>query len=247
MRKPFSSTAWLVHTATNKPTFVGTCFAFRRSDRLLTAAHCVRDHARESLAVCIHGAPDTDRREIEEIVVHPTADIAILRIPAGRPLDDRFAGDTNLYDWGMPVSAFGYPEDTGESGLQPTPRYFRGNIQRMFTYSSRFGYSYQAAELSFAAPGGLSGGPVTPDSDYSMAMGLVAENITSTRYLYSIGEETAETTRDQITEKIYRKETVHSVIDYAIVVLLDPLVEWLDKHVPYPTLASNDASQPSGL
>jgi hypothetical protein len=151
-----------------------------------------------------------------------------------------FAGDTKAYTWGMPVSAFGYPGDTGKFGLEPTPRYFRGNIQRMFSHTSHLGYSYQAAELSFGAPGGLSGGPVTPDADYSMAMGIVTENITSTTYLSSITEEATETTRDQITERTSRIEKIHSVIDYAIVVLLDPLVEWLDHHIPYPGMNSRD-------
>lgn len=96
----------------------------------------------------------------------------------------------------------------------------------MFPYRSHEGYEYDAAELSFGAPGGLSGGPVTPNSDYATVMGLVAENRTSTTYLSTITEATTNTTS--------YVERIHSVINYAIVVRLDPLSEWLDLHVPYP-------------
>jgi hypothetical protein len=117
-------------------------------------------------------------------------------------------------------------EDTGDAGPQPTPRYFRGNLQRMFRYRSHVGYEYEAAELSLGAPAGLSGGPVTPARDYANPKGLVAENKTSSTYLSSITEVR--------TESSTYLERIHAVINYAIVVRLDPLSDWLNSNVPYP-------------
>jgi hypothetical protein len=141
MRNPLESTGWLgVKGASGQPRFIGTCFAFRRNDCLLTAAHCVRETAAESLFVYTHGEL-IDALSIERIISHPNADVAILRLAESHRLRDRFDGDATVYGWGVPVAAFGYPEDTGESGLEPTPRFFRGNIQRMFKHVSHDGYS----------------------------------------------------------------------------------------------------------
>jgi hypothetical protein len=104
----------------------------------------------------------------------------------------------------------------------------------MFSHSSHLGFEYDAAELSFGAPGGLSGGPVTPDSDYSMAMGVVAENLNVSRVLYSISDSTVEAVRSNATERVTTTEKAYAVIDYALVVLLDPISAWLDQHIPYP-------------
>lgn len=227
MRNPLQSTGWLAaENATSASRFVGTCFAFRRNTCLLTAAHCVRQAAPGSLVANLYNDDLHIGRRIREIIVHPSADLAILRIAETDSWPDKFAGDTSIYDWGMPVSAFGFPEDTGRSGMEPTPRYFRGNIQRMFRHVSHQGFTYEAAELSFGAPGGLSGGPVTPNSDYAMTMGVVAENFSSTTYLSTVTEERTGTTT--------YIEKLHDRINYAIVVRLDPLTEWLDAHVPYP-------------
>jgi hypothetical protein len=227
MRNPLQSTGWIARKGPNgKSIFLGTCFAFRRRNILLTAAHCVRASSLSSLSVYMHGEDAASARLVTDALYHPHADLAILRLSENHALSDRFDGETPIYAWGVPVSAFGYPEDTGLTGLEPTPRYFRGNIQRMFRHTSHLGYAYEAAELSFGAPGGLSGGPVTPDTDYSMVMGVVAENQTSTTYLSTITEEVTETTS--------RFETIHSVIDYAIVVRLDPVTEWLDQNISYP-------------
>jgi hypothetical protein len=213
--------------------FIGSCFALRRRDHLLTAAHCARD-VRGTLEVCYRTADGISTSSVASVIVHPRADVAALKLAGGSEFDDMFAGDTSLFTWGMPVSAFGYPDDVGRSVAPPTPRYFRGSIQRLFSHSSHLGYSYDAAELSFSSPGGLSGGPVTPDADYSMAMGVVVENLNVSRALYSISETTTETAQDNVITRVILTERAYAVIDYAVVVLLDPLTAWLDEHIPYP-------------
>jgi hypothetical protein len=226
MRNPLQSTGWLtVDGAASEQAFLGSCFAFRRTSCLLTAAHCVRGYDASALRVHTYHENADKTLRVQSVMHHPKADVALLWLTEHNAMEDRFAGDTSLYDWGIPVSAFGYPEDTGRSGLEPTARYFRGNIQRYFTHSSHLGYEYEAVELSFGAPAGLSGGPVTPGSDYAMAMGIVVENLTSTTYLATVTEE--------VTESTSRVEKIHHLIHYAIAVRLDPLTDWLDEQVPY--------------
>jgi len=226
MLNPLESTGWLTSThEAGQPRFIGSCFAFRRRDRLLTAAHCIRGLPLDSIGVHLLGRHTDDASRVTDSIIHPDADVAILCLEPDQALPDRFAGDTSVYDWGMTVSAFGYPEDSSATGMQPTARYFRGNIQRMFRHDSHFGFRYDAVELSFGAPGGLSGGPVTPGSDYGMVMGLVTENATGTTYL--------STTAEEVTPTFHRKEIIHSVINYTVAVRLDTLHEWFDEHIPY--------------
>lgn len=80
MRNPFQSTAWLlVADGSGARRFVGSCFGFRRNNWLLTAAHCVRDTPVDSISVSSYGE---QRRElpVEEVILHPKADIALLRL-----------------------------------------------------------------------------------------------------------------------------------------------------------------------
>lgn len=231
MRNPLSSTGWVVRADdAGRPRFAGTCFAFRRASHFLTAAHCVHRFPLGSLSISLRANRVDHGFAIEEVVEHSSADVALLRIADGPAAFDLFLGETSVYDWGIPVSAFGYPEDTGETGLEPTPRYFRGNIQRLFKHRSHLGYRYDAAELSFGAPAGLSGGPVSPESDRSMVMGVVAENFESTTYLSKITEHT--------TDGGTYSEHIHTMINYAVAVRLDPLKDWLDSHIPYPGTAA---------
>ena len=227
MRNPLGSTGWVIRSDGERGTrFAGTCFSFRDHYHLLTADHCVAEAKPGDITVSILTDKVERGLEVKRLTRHPTADLAILEIAHQLEIFDFFAGETPTYDWGIPVSAFGYPEDTGETGMEPTPRYFRGNIQRVFRHRSPLGYEYDAVELSFGAPAGLRGGPVSPQTDYAMVMGVVAENIESSTYLSTITE-----VREQ--DRTY-SERIHSIINYAIAVRLDPLKAWLDEHVPYP-------------
>jgi hypothetical protein len=96
----------------------------------------------------------------------------------------------------------------------------------MLRHRSHLGYEYDGVELSFASPAGLSGGPVSSALDYSLVMGLVTENIESSKYLSTITE--------VVEPDRTRSEYIHSRIDYAIAVRLDPLTPWLDEQIPWP-------------
>src|SRR6478752_7546226 len=141
MRNPHRSTGWVIRTRFGRSRFAGTCFAFRRPCFLLTAAHCVKDVDPGELSVSIMTDNVEQGLQINHVTCHDRADVALLELAVKwHPMFDPFLGETSTYDWGVPVSAFGYPEDTGASGMEPTPRYFRGNIQRVFRHRSPLGF-----------------------------------------------------------------------------------------------------------
>lgn len=161
---------------------------------------------------------------IEDLQIHPTADVAMVRITDALQIFDCFRGYSGRFRWGDSVTAFGYPEDTAPDGVVPTPRYFRGHVQRTFDHASSLGYQYRAIELSFGAPGGLSGGPIALRRDSSRAIGIVTENVRSTTYLESIV--------DVVDGAERYREQIHNVINYGIAVELDTVTDWLNEIIP---------------
>jgi hypothetical protein len=184
----------------------------------------VRDAEEDNVTVTILLDEVEGGIAVDAIERHPTADVAVLRIGHWIDIFDSFRDVARTPNLGAEVTAFGYPEDTGTNGPLPTPRFFRGHVQRRFHHQSHSRYSYDAAELSFGAPGGLSGGPVAGKRSPGLVTAVVAENKKSTTYL--------ETITDVHDGSVHYREEVHSVINYGICVLLDPLREWLDDVVP---------------
>lgn len=204
--------------------FLGTCFCFRRSDAILTAAHLVIGRTRESLAV----APavvgwDVDSLPVEEIDIHPTADVALLRIrPGGLSGFYAFHWYGTLLGWGQEVQAFEFPEDTHGDSVAPTPRMFVGTIQRELSYSDGRG-KYHGVELSFPSPQGLSGGPICSTRDQTQVIGLMAAN--QDALTYRGGFEKLDASGRWIP-------TERDVIRYGIAVSLSEIGPWLDERVP---------------
>lgn len=219
MRDPLLATGWVIASAPDGPRFAGTCFGFRQPHQLLTAAHCVRDLRPEDITVTVTSDSVERGLAVLSISRHPTADLALLTISDMMVVFDVFRDVAPIPEWGAEVSAFGYPEDTTPGGTLPTPRYFRGHVQRMFDHDSHLGYRYAATELSFPAPGGLSGGPVAPRRDPSRVFAIVAENKLATTYLHTVSDLTSG--GERVSER------VHSTIEYGIAVLLAPVTDWL--------------------
>lgn len=206
---------------------LGTCFPLNTSRHFLTAAHCVRSIPISELVVQGPGLL-SERAEVTRVAIHPTADVAVLEInlPQEHYVAPLQLGRLNGFYWGAPVVAFGFPSDTTYLGTPthytsrtgPTARFFRGHIQRNGLYVSLDGFKYEAMELSFAAPAGLSGGPVfLVDTEEPIA--IVTENQESSTYLRTIID-----VRDEGREF---HESIHSVVNYALSVNLVRLGEWI--------------------
>jgi len=224
MRNPLGSTGFVIcDDEQGRPQFVGTCFAYREYGFLLTTAHNVKDIDPERLSVSIYLDQVERGLDVEVIGIHPTADLAVLRIDDPFPdlrIFDYFQGVADDYDAGELVSAFGYLSQTTAVGEKPVPRFFRGNIQRLFQYDSLLGYKYIAIELSFGSPEGLSGGPVALDRKPSRVVGIMAENYRADTYVHSIEE--------VVTGEKVSRHTQHDFINYGIAVRLAEFQEWID-------------------
>jgi hypothetical protein len=185
---------------------------------LLTAAHVVKAHRPSDLTVSIDQDKVARGLEVLRIDLHPRLDVAALRI-SENTIFDPFSKVSAQVSFGDEVAAFGYPEDTEPSGVVPVPRLFRGHIQRIFDHQSEFGFRYTAAELSFPAPAGLSGGPVALKDHPTEVIGVVTESKLATTFLQSIAEFS--------NEKERFSERIHSTIEYGLAALLTLQDNWL--------------------
>lgn len=162
--------------------------------------------------------------DVESFTLHPNADLAILYMATGfGTILKPFQSVNGVYGAGDGVMAFGYPEDSTDSGLKPVPRMFRGFLQRVFDHKSHLGYEYVADEMSFPIPQGLSGGPIVFDRN-PMEVGAVAvESVEASTYVRTITE--------IVEPKREYYEKVHAVVQYGIGVRLEHVQDWLDEHV----------------
>ncbi len=142
----------------DKVNILGSCFAYFSRHVFLTAAHCIGDIPPSALRVW-SPTEDTPHRLIRRVVTHPTADLAVL---ISEPPGSDFTPFREVLEVeaGEEVHAYGYQKDTTDLGIQVLDRHFHGVVQRLLTWEIQRPYSYDAIELSFGAPPGLSGGPL---------------------------------------------------------------------------------------
>ena len=208
-----------------KPTFLGTCFAFRSSRRFLTAAHCISGLDPKEIGIFVPETGNTLSVVSEQ--QHPEADITVLS--TADPLQHNlqpFVDHTSRHEIGEDFMAFGFPEDVfAVDRRQPVPRLFKGHFQRFFEHKSHLGFRYVAGELSVGCPGGLSGGPVYRASDLVFRVdGVVTENLESTTVL--------ETLEETETDGAVTRHSFARIINYGLCVMLFDLKEWLHNHAP---------------
>lgn len=204
--------------------FLGTAFAFRDPSNFITARHCVEGIPVSDLVLSVGFA----RRcfEVRDVHLHESADLAVMDLGSGAwPPAAPFMGVRRPSGLGMTVSAYGLPEELPGA---PVPRLFRGHVQRFIDYQSLLGHGmkYLAAELSFAVPVGLSGGPCYVFGERLHDVFAVAvENVRSATY-------TGET--ETIVHDEHRTETIRErdMVSYGIALVLWPLIGWLDEVCP---------------
>lgn len=206
---------------------LGTCFAFRSAITVITAAHVVREEGR-SYRVFF---PRTNVfYEVSEVVLHPEADIALLRlapmeVPGVEFPEEAFWDGVSNYSLGEDLMSFGFPSDgpSEDAANTPTPRLFKGHIQRIFNYNAHEQWSYLAAELSIPAPGGLSGAPLFRLGAQEMVVGLVTANAESFAITDSIEEMDSSGNRLRIESR--------RVLNYGVGLLLAGVADWLKEQV----------------
>lgn len=197
---------------------LGSCFAFRQRTAVITAAHCMSDLAASELVVGF--PPSLTACPVRAAVRHPEADVALLHIDPPIPDDEVIPFQDTEHDLGVgtDVAAIGFTPDTFTGSTQHSRRMFRGYVQRYFQYVSPLNYTYEAIELSFASPGGLSGGPLFRVPTFAV-MGVVCENVESHTVLDSVEE--------ILTEREYRLSESKRIINYGVAARLDKLDAWV--------------------
>ncbi len=203
--------------------FLGSCFAYSSPHIFLTAAHCIRDRALSTLR--IWGLPED--KLIQRVILHPKADLAVLITNPSRS-DFTPYRQISEVEPGDEVHAYGFHEDTTDQGIEPLDRHFHGVVQRLFTWDILKPYSYDAIELSFDAPPGLSGGPLyktfllqNTGVTHYVLVGIVTGNREASIPLQTI-------TEVQNGNKHY-VERIHSVTNYGIALNLTAYTQWLSK------------------
>jgi hypothetical protein len=212
------------HEPDGAHTFLGSCFCVRDSTAALTAAHCLGELSSERLTVQFPRGLGGDRYvAVSQVIRHSRADAALLRLALDEWEIEPFQGIGHNRGLGSDVVAYGFPENVLSAGREPTERLFRGHIQRQFWHESFLGFAYDALELSFACPAGLSGGPIFDARLAPGVVGVATENFESTTFIDAFED----TTRGGDTT---RKE-LHKIVSYGVAVDGAHLVPWIDDHL----------------
>jgi hypothetical protein len=233
----FRAAGVLAREQGDEPEWLGTAFAFRDASHYLTASHCVPDVLPSGLTVSlasgVAGMGFVGR--VRSVVRHPSADVAVLTIEGDPPgsIEDAAEPFQAVGFVGREMAeeflAFGYPMSREPAptfpGIGPTPRVFVGHYQRTFPYRERL-YEFEAGELSIAAPEGLSGAPLFNRERPSEVQAVVVGN----------HEERTERTYEERFDDAGEKHThaTYGIVSYGVALLLDPLSDWLDEHLPTP-------------
>lgn len=212
----------------------GSCFRFGHDHVVLTARHCVQQEARTAVRF-LHGGQIAD---VDAVIDHPMADLAVLLIHSGRPAPERARlafTEIGRSGWpGEPFMAYGFPvEGPGfdDVGHQPVARVLSGTHQRFYV-TTQLGYRYRAGEMSIAAPEGLSGGPIFSSHNPSAVTAMVTSNVESYRIAASIDE----IDRDGVRQRIESR----NVITYGVSLILGDHRDWLRDAIPWRDVSGAD-------
>lgn len=221
---PAVNTGILLDSKNNS--FLGSCFIFRYPDKVITAYHCIKSKKIEDITLIFPGSNPKKIYSVKSINAHPTADLAVLDVPNINENEITWP-HCNIFDdktLGLEITTFGYPQSYSGSQPIPTPRVFKGYIQRFLNHNSYLGFNYLAAELNFGCPGGLSGSPIFNSLHIGRLYGIITENFKSTTELDSVIE---------IDENgNSKKESYHNIINYGLALWLPEVEDWINNFVP---------------
>ncbi len=218
--------------------FLGSSFAYMSSRVFLTAAHCVMAAGGSQIGVFVPEPRGLTITAADDVVVHPEADLAIVRVADAPPPDPLFQitehelgpfrGNLAAAAPGTDYVAYGFPEDVFDRSARlrsPTvvARTFKGYFQRFLQHRSHLGYAYEAGELSTPCPAGLSGGLLYPADHPGLLFGMVTENLES----YTTLEEIEERTKAGEVARIENRR----VITYGIALMLEPVHTWIHEQL----------------
>ena len=208
--------------AASTGSFLGTCFAYKDSGVLVTAAHCVGDLPPEEV-VAVWAGPIV--RRVAAIEKHGLADIAVLSVPRLESPIDCFTHALPYEQLGGDFYAIGFTELVPAGGpYLPMARLHKGYFQRFFDHENSFwGYHYGAGEMSIPSPGGLSGGPIFLPSAQQSVIAMVTENVHSATVLDSV-EETSESGKEY-------KALHYAIVQFGVALMMAPVSGWLENQV----------------
>jgi hypothetical protein len=188
--------------------FGGTCFAFRRANHVLTAGHCVEGLGPEDVEIAFPDA--AQRATAADLVRHPTADLALVRLASGVPHEgvEPFAVHGRIAR-GERFAGFGSVAGTRE--------HFAGRIRRVFSDEDD-GHRY--AEMSIAARDGFSGGPLFSPGPPFALVGVMTAN-RSTPLALALA-------RSRALQRL--QPAARS--GHGVALLVGDLSDWLDEHAP---------------
>ncbi len=210
-----------VFTDAGKWDLAGTAFALSAPDVVLTAAHCLHGFPAERVG---YAHPRGGIIRATSIDTHPSADIAILRVPADDARLTGFWGFVGNYGLGEEFMTYGFPYDDIGGGLKRLlPRMFIGHYQRFLGYTHG-PWRYYAGEMSVPSPLGLSGAPIFRPGAEQMLTGIVTANMSS-ELVEDYYEET-----DRAGAKVVHKTA--RITTYGIALMLHSIADWLKPRLP---------------
>ena len=202
-----------LHTAGEQdPAFLGSCSALGRATHFVTAAHCVRNLSVDELRISHWGQRQGEPfSRVTACEIDVGADLAVLQTEVANPQSIQpFQALSAGVAFGEPVSSIGWPVGILAEYREAALRVMRGYVQRQFFYRGLLGGTYQALELHFASPPGLSGAPVFLDAHPFILLGVMTENFQSLTRIDSVEEEKA--------PGEFRRIETHEMVTYGVAV-----------------------------
>lgn len=212
---PESGVEWL---------FAGTGFCLIHPDYLVTAHHVVAKQEMNDLVIV--GFEPNRRYGVVEKHEFGSLDIAVLRLSGVAPSGFRALRlHERQYGLGKQVFCYGYPyRNLGAERIEFEPRLLSGSFQRFFRY--RFDpYEYDAGELSFPVPLGMSGGPLFLHENGNVVA------VATTNFESSTAIDYVEEHLEPGHKEVHK---ITKVVEYGVCAILDSHRDELKNLIPKP-------------